>query len=61
MGALPSLQAALDPDVKGAEFYGPGGFATLRGAPVKQQSSPRSHDSAVAQRLWETAERITHR
>ena len=45
--------------VQGGEYYGPSGFATLHGAPVKQKSSRRSHDLNIAQKLWETAERLT--
>jgi NAD(P)-dependent dehydrogenase (short-subunit alcohol dehydrogenase family) len=58
-GALPSLRAALDADVKGGDFYGPSGFATLRGAPSKQRSSRRSHDLGIARNLWETGEKLT--
>lgn len=58
-GALPSLRAALDPAARGGEYYGPGGFATFAGAPVKQRSSRRSHDQTVAARLWQTCEALT--
>ena len=32
-GAWPSLRAAGDPAAAGGQFYGPGGFAGLRGSP----------------------------
>lgn len=31
MGALPTLRAAVDPQVKGGDYYGPGGFMEQRG------------------------------
>jgi hypothetical protein len=58
-GALPTLRAATDPDVQGGEYYGPRGLFELRGAPTRRQSSDRSHDVAVASRLWEVSEQLT--
>jgi len=59
MGALPTLRAATAPDVQGGDYYGPGGFMGMRGAPVKVQSHERSHDQAVAGRLWQVSEEMT--
>ena len=58
-GALPTLRAAVDPEVKGAEYYGPKGVFEMRGAPVKVASNRRSHDRDVARRLWEISEDLT--
>lgn len=58
-GALPSLRAAVDPDARGGEYYGPGGLGTFAGAPVKQRSSRRSHDEAVAKQLWQACEELS--
>jgi NAD(P)-dependent dehydrogenase (short-subunit alcohol dehydrogenase family) len=58
-GAMPSVRAALDPDAKGGEFYGPGGLTTMAGPPVKQASSRRSRDETVATRLWQACEELT--
>jgi NAD(P)-dependent dehydrogenase (short-subunit alcohol dehydrogenase family) len=58
-GALPTLRAATDPDVQGGEYYGPRGLFELRGAPTRRQSSDRSHDVAVAARLWDVSEQLT--
>lgn len=55
-GALPSLRAAVDPAARGGEYYGPGGLGTFAGPPVRQRSSRRSHDEAVAARLWQACE-----
>jgi NAD(P)-dependent dehydrogenase (short-subunit alcohol dehydrogenase family) len=58
-GALPSLRAAVDPEVKGGEHFGPGGFATIAGAPTQQRSSKRSQDATVAARLWSVCAQLT--
>ena len=59
MGALPTLYAATAPEAKGGDFFGPDGFAEIRGHPRKVRSSRRSHDRATAQRLWEVSEEFT--
>jgi NAD(P)-dependent dehydrogenase (short-subunit alcohol dehydrogenase family) len=58
-GAMPSVRAAVDPEAKGGEFYGPGGLTTMTGPPTKQRSSKRSHDEAVARELWRSCEQLT--
>ena len=59
MGALPTLRAATDPDVRGGEYYGPSGRFEQRGYPVRVDSNARSHDVAVQRRLWLESERLT--
>jgi NAD(P)-dependent dehydrogenase (short-subunit alcohol dehydrogenase family) len=59
MGALPQLYAATAPDVKGGDFYAPGGFLQRAGYPKKLRSSPRSYDEAVARQLWDVSEELT--
>jgi NAD(P)-dependent dehydrogenase (short-subunit alcohol dehydrogenase family) len=59
MGALPTLRAATDPNASGGEYYGPGGFAEMRGFPELVNSSARSHDVDVARRLWTVSEELT--
>ena len=59
MGALPTLRAAVDPAVVGGEYYGPDGFMEQRGYPKLVQSTKRSHDPDVAQRLWSVSESLT--
>ncbi|WP_425639010.1 oxidoreductase [Algoriphagus yeomjeoni] len=58
-GALPTLKAALDPTVKGGEYFGPSGFKEIKGAPKVVNSSSRSHDLLVASKLWTAAEEMT--
>jgi hypothetical protein len=59
MGALPTLRAAVDPDVRGGEYYGPGGWFEMRGFPKRVQSSARSHDVTLQRELWERSELLT--
>jgi NAD(P)-dependent dehydrogenase (short-subunit alcohol dehydrogenase family) len=58
-GALPTLYAASWPDVRGGDYFGPGGFMEMRGAPKKVTSSARSRDAAAAQKLWSLSETLT--
>ena len=59
MGALPTLRAATDPDVKGGEYYGPSGIGEQHGPPKLVDSNRRSHDTADHQRLWDISEKLT--
>jgi NAD(P)-dependent dehydrogenase (short-subunit alcohol dehydrogenase family) len=59
MGALPMIRAAVDPGVKGGEYYGPAGFREMRGFPVIVQSNGASHSLTDAKKLWEVSERLT--
>ncbi len=58
-GALPTLFAATASSVSGGAFYGPDGFYEIRGYPTQVRSNQRSHDRAVAARLWEVSEALT--
>jgi NAD(P)-dependent dehydrogenase (short-subunit alcohol dehydrogenase family) len=59
MGALPTIRAAVDPDAKGNNYYGPDGFMEQRGYPAIVTSSEASHNLADARRLWEVSEQLT--
>jgi hypothetical protein len=59
MGALPTLRAAVDPQARGGEYYGPDGFSQQTGHPVRVGSSRRSRDVDVARRLWVVSEELT--
>ena len=59
MGALPTLRAATDPAAHGGQYYGPGGFAGMRGYPVLVESSKKSHDVERQRRLWTVSEELT--
>jgi hypothetical protein len=56
---LPSIRAAVDPDVAGGEYIGPGSMMETKGYPVLVVSSKASHDLADAQRLWVVSEELT--
>jgi NAD(P)-dependent dehydrogenase (short-subunit alcohol dehydrogenase family) len=59
MGALPTLRAAVDPFARGGDYYGPEGFNSFRGYPIKIAPSSAAQDTADAQRLWNVSERLT--
>jgi NAD(P)-dependent dehydrogenase (short-subunit alcohol dehydrogenase family) len=59
MGALPTLRAATDPGVFGGQYFGPDGFAEMRGYPKVVASSGRSHDVDLQRRLWAVSEELT--
>jgi NAD(P)-dependent dehydrogenase (short-subunit alcohol dehydrogenase family) len=59
MGALPTLRAAVDPEVIGSDYYGPDGFMEQRGYPVKVPSSTASHNASDAAKLWQISEEMT--
>ncbi|HLH59018.1 MAG TPA: oxidoreductase [Streptosporangiaceae bacterium] len=58
-GALPTLRAATDPDVRGGTYYGPDRWGGERGFPMLVASSDLSRDRDVQHRLWQESERLT--
>jgi NAD(P)-dependent dehydrogenase (short-subunit alcohol dehydrogenase family) len=61
VGALATLRAAVDPEAKGGDYYGPAGPAGLawRGHPVLARSSEKSRDVTLQDRLWGLSEELT--
>ncbi|MCB9420284.1 MAG: SDR family NAD(P)-dependent oxidoreductase [Ardenticatenaceae bacterium] len=59
MGALPTLRAAVDANVQGADYYGPTRRFETVGYPEKVQSNGRSHDQQTAAKLWDISEELT--
>ena len=59
MGALPELYAAVDPGARGGRFYGPGGFAEMRGYPAEVQPATAARDEETARRLWDISQQLT--
>lgn len=59
MGALPTIRAAVDPNVFGSQYYGPGGYREQKGDPVLVDSNEASHNLADAQQLWQDSEQLT--
>lgn len=59
MGALPTLYAATAPEVRGGQYFGPGGLARLRGYPKLEESNKKSRDPELAAKLWAVSEELT--
>lgn len=59
MGALATLRAATDPEVRGGQYYGPGGPGGIQGHPERVESSKQSHDADLQRRLWQVSEELT--
>ncbi|MGW8316597.1 MAG: oxidoreductase [Bacteroidales bacterium] len=58
-GALPQIRAAVDPNVKGGEYFGPDGRNEMKGYPVRVPSNEASHNLSDAAKLWEVSEKLT--
>ncbi len=59
-GALPTLYAAVATEATAGGYYGPDGFAELKGYPTAVSVPRRALDEAIALRLWAESERLTH-
>lgn len=59
MGALPTLRAAVDPEVMGADFYGPGGRKEMKGYPVRVQAKGITYNPEDTAKLWRISEELT--
>ncbi len=59
-GALPQLRAALDPNVKTGEYYGPSGMNEMRGKPVLVGNDRNAENLEYAQKLWKRSEELTN-
>ena len=59
MGALPTLRAAVDPQARGGQYYGPRGFAGQRGYPGPVSSTAASRNAESASRLWKASVQLT--
>jgi NAD(P)-dependent dehydrogenase (short-subunit alcohol dehydrogenase family) len=58
-GALPALRAAVDPRVRGGEYYGPHAFGGQRGYPVKERYIRPAYDQQLAKGLWDASAKLT--
>lgn len=58
-GALPTLFAATNPDLRGGEFIGPDGPRNHKGYPVLTNDAARLYKADLASRLWEISESLT--
>ncbi len=58
-GARPTLRAATDPGVQGADYFGPSGPLEMMGHPVRVGTARAARDEDVAQRLWDRSAALT--
>lgn len=58
-GALPTLRAAVDPAVRGGQYYGPAGRLQFTGPPVLVTPKDTVFDRDVARRLWAAATELS--
>jgi hypothetical protein len=58
-GALPTLRAATAPDVRGGDYFGPGGFYEMRGYPKRVATTSAAESKEDAARLWTVSEERT--
>jgi NAD(P)-dependent dehydrogenase (short-subunit alcohol dehydrogenase family) len=58
-GAWPTLYAATEPGVRGAEFFGPGGLGGARGYPTRTVARPPAYDPDLASQLWQRSSELT--
>lgn len=56
MGMLPALYAASASDVRGGDYFGPGGFKELGGPPRRVDCRPEARDPLLGARLWDWAQ-----
>ncbi len=53
------VHAARDEDVRGGDYWGPGGFLEIAGPPGPARVNPVAHDIGLARRLWSLSESLT--
>jgi NAD(P)-dependent dehydrogenase (short-subunit alcohol dehydrogenase family) len=58
-GAEATLYAATQENVKGGDYYGPGGLFEIKGKVKKVDSNKLSKDEEFAKNLWHLAEEMT--
>ncbi|TWT05318.1 SDR family NAD(P)-dependent oxidoreductase [Planococcus sp. CPCC 101016] len=59
MGALPTIYAATEPQLKGGEYIGPDGKGQRKGYPALDTPHASAGDKAVSQKLWAVSEKLT--
>lgn len=58
-GALPTLYAATESDVRGGDYIGPHGLWEIYGYPKKGRSSRRALDPQLARQLWDVSTELS--
>ena len=58
-GAWPVLRAATDPEAGGGAYFTPGGFMSMRGAPVAKAPAKSTEDKELSAAFWERSASLT--
>lgn len=58
-GAMPTLQAATDPEAKGGAYYGPQQWKETRGPSGPGKLTDQARDPELAARLWDVSSKLT--
>ena len=58
-GALPTLCAAVFPNLLGGSFIGPNGLLEMRGFPKITRARALAYDQTLARNLWQVSEELT--
>ncbi|MEY3609884.1 MAG: hypothetical protein RLZZ264_405 [Bacillota bacterium] len=59
-GAIPTIEASLNSECKGGEYFGPSGWFEMGGKKARLvQSTPLSHDLKIAKKFFEVSESLT--
>jgi NAD(P)-dependent dehydrogenase (short-subunit alcohol dehydrogenase family) len=59
-GAQSLVRAAIDPNARGADYYGPSGWGEFRGKPIRVKANSKAYDEELAKQLWQLSEKLTH-
>ncbi len=59
-GALPTLFAATNKELKGGEFIGPDGWMNFRGNPIITGEEKKLFNENISEKLWEVSEKLTN-
>jgi len=59
MGALPTLFAATNRELKGGEYIGPDGRGNHKGNPAISVEGDKLFNAALAKKLWDVSENLT--
>jgi NAD(P)-dependent dehydrogenase (short-subunit alcohol dehydrogenase family) len=58
-GALPSVVAATDREIRPNDYIGPDSFGGAKGKPKRVDPPKQAQDDDAARRLWEVSEKLT--
>jgi NAD(P)-dependent dehydrogenase (short-subunit alcohol dehydrogenase family) len=59
MGALPTIYAATEVNLKGGEYIGPDGKGNRKGYPAIETPAPDVYNEETMKKLWEVSEEMT--